>query len=224
VIIENPKLREKMAVFKDRPEAGSVLAEMLKKYSGTNALILAVPAGGIPVAAVIAKELKLPLAVAVVSKITFPWDTEAGFGAVAFDGTTQLNERLMRMVEMNEVEKQLQIDIARRKVKLRVEQFAALAPIPDLNNRVVILVDDGIASGFTIRVAVAAVHGKGPAGIIIAVPTGHRQALEQLAKEIDAVYCANVRAGHSFAVASAYENWYDVSEEEAVGILKQIRG
>jgi putative phosphoribosyl transferase len=223
MIIDNPQLREKTAVFKDRRQAGAMLAGMLKDFSGTEAVVLAIPAGGVPVAAVISEKLKLPLAVAVVSKITFPWDTEAGFGAVAFDGTVQLNERLVQMVEMNKIEQQLQIDIARKKVKRRAEQFAELAPIPDLKKKTVILVDDGVASGFTIKVAAAAICRKKPTGIIIAAPTGHRQALEQLDKEVDVVYCPNVRGGHTFAVANAYENWYDVDEKEAIEIIERLR-
>jgi putative phosphoribosyl transferase len=224
MIIELPELRDKYAVFKDRTQAGSELAAMLKDYSNTDTVVLAIPAGGVPVAVVISEKLKLPLTVAVVSKITFPWDTEAGFGAVAFDGTVQLNDRLVRMVRLNKVEQQLQIDIARKKVERRTEQFAELAPIPDLKNKTVFLVDDGVASGFTIKVAAAAICRKKPARIIIAAPTGHRQALEQLDKEVDAVYCPNVRGGPTFAVANAYENWYDVDEKGAIEILKRFRG
>ncbi len=224
MIIDSPKLREETAVFKDRKQAGAVLAGMLKDFIGTKAVTLAIPAGGVPVAAVISEKLKLPLAVAVVSKITFPWDTEAGFGAVAFDGTVQLNDRLVRMVEMNKIEQQLQIDLARKKVERRTEQFAELAPIPDLRNKTVILVDDGVASGFTIKVSAAAIRRKKPERIIIAAPTGHRQALEKLDKEVETIYCPNVRSGPTFAVASAYENWYDVSEKEAIAILKQLTG
>ena len=224
MIIDKPELREETAVFKSREQAGKVLAGMLKDFTGTEAVVLAIPAGGIPVAAVISENLKLPLAVAVVSKITFPWDTEAGFGAVAFDGTVQLNERLVRMVEMNKIEQQLQIELARKKVKRRTEQFAELAPILDLKNKTVILVDDGVASGFTIKVAAASVRSMKPARIIIAAPTGYRQALEQLDKEVEEVYCPNVRGGPTFAVANAYENWYDVNEKEAIEILKRITG
>jgi predicted phosphoribosyltransferase len=222
MIIDNPQLREGTAVFKDRQQAGALLAGMLKEFTETKAVILAIPAGGVPVAAVISEKLKLPLAVAVVSKITFPWDTEAGFGAVAFDGTVQLNERLVRMVEMNKIEQQLQTDLAQKKVKRRTERFTEIAPVPDLKNKTVFLVDDGVASGFTIKVAAAAICRKRPARIIIASPTGHRQALEQLDKKADAVYCPNVRGGPTFAVADAYVNWHDVSEKEAIEILKRL--
>jgi putative phosphoribosyl transferase len=224
MIIDKQRLREETTVFKDRQQAGQVLAKMLEKFTDSNAVVLAIPAGGVPVAAVIYEKLKLPLAVSVVSKITFPWDTEAGFGAVAFDGTVQLNERLVRMVDMNKTEQQLQIDLALKKVKRRTEQFAELAPIPDLNNKTAILVDDGVASGFTIKVAAAAIRRKKPARIIIASPTGHRQALEQLDKEVDTVYCPNVRGGPSFAVADAYMNWHDISEKKAIEILKRLAG
>jgi putative phosphoribosyl transferase len=224
MIIDNPHLKEVVAVFKDRQQAGEILAGMLKDFSKMKTVVLAIPAGGVPVAAVISEKLKLPLAVAVVSKITFPWDTEAGFGAVAFDGTVQLNQRLVRMVKMNKIEQQLQTDIARKKVKRRTEKFAEVASIPDLKNKTVLLFDDGVASGFTIKVATSSVRNREPARIFIVVPTGHRQALEQLDKEVDAVYCPNVRGGPGFTVANAYVNWHDVSEKEAIGILKRLAG
>jgi putative phosphoribosyl transferase len=94
-IIELPEWRARVQVFGDRADAGAVLAGMLESLAGSDALLLAIPAGGVPVAAAIAKQLKLALDVAVVSKITLPWNTEAGYGAVGFDGTVRLNAELL---------------------------------------------------------------------------------------------------------------------------------
>ena len=87
-----PEFRNRTAVFRSREHAGEVLSEMLMQYKNTEAVVFAIPAGGVPVGAVVAAELQLPLDIAVVSKITLPWNTEAGYGAVAFDGTVRLNE------------------------------------------------------------------------------------------------------------------------------------
>ncbi|MCI0591604.1 MAG: phosphoribosyltransferase, partial [Gammaproteobacteria bacterium] len=95
-VTDLPALRGRTHVFTDRNDAGRVLAEMLECSVDRNALVLGIPAGGVPVAAAIARGLRLPLDVVVVSKITLPWNTEAGYGAVAFDGTVHLNEQLVR--------------------------------------------------------------------------------------------------------------------------------
>ncbi len=101
-VIELPELRDKILVFRDRTQAGQVLAKMLQAFRQTDTLVMAIPSGGLPVAVVIAKELDLPLDVAVVSKITLPWDTEAGYGAVAFDGTMGFNEDLLSHLRLTE--------------------------------------------------------------------------------------------------------------------------
>ena len=95
--------------------------------------------------------------------------------------------------------------------------------MPDLSGRVVFLVDDGIASGFTLQVAVKALKNQHADEIIIAVPTGHTRALRSLAPQLKAIYCPNVRSGFSFAVADAYQKWSDVDETEALEILKCFR-
>ena len=103
-VVDIPELRDQVYVFLDRADAGNTLAVMLKMYEDTDAVVLAVPAGGVPVGAVIAADLKLQLDVLVVSKITLPWNTEAGYGAVAFDGTVRLNQRLLPRLGLREDE------------------------------------------------------------------------------------------------------------------------
>ena len=219
-IIERNELRDRSRVFRDRADAGNVLADMLHPYRHTDAIVLAIPAGGVPVAAVIADKLGLPLAVTVVSKITLPWNSEAGYGAVAFDGTVRLNEDLLPHLGLAKREIQQGIDQTFQKVLRRVKMFRGNRPFPALAERPAILIDDGLASGFTLLVAVEALRKSSAQHIIVAVPTGHEKSLLRTAGEVEAVYCANIRTGLSFAVADAYERWSDVDEDEVVRIYK----
>ena len=216
------QFREIRWVFRDRAHAGEVLAGMLKPYYQGIDLILSIPAGGVPVGAVVAENLELPFDVAVVSKITLPWNTEAGYGAVAFDDTLRLNEDMLRRLTLSEKDIKEGIAKTSAKVTRRVERLRGKRPFPDLSKHSVILVDDGLASGFTMRVAVEALRKSGADHIILAVPTGHRRSVEVVAQEVEALYCPNIRGGWSFAVASAYEWWSDVTEEEVIRILEEF--
>jgi predicted phosphoribosyltransferase len=219
-VTELPGLRDRLHVFRDRPHAGEILAGMLEDYRASRTLVMAIPAGGIPVAASLARRLSLPLDVAVVSKITLPWNTEAGYGAVAFDGTVRLNRDLLSRLGLSEKEIEAGKAATTGKVERRVEKFRGEPSYPALMRERVILVDDGLASGFTLLVGVEALKKSGTGEIIVAVPTGSAGAVRRVAAEVDRLYCANVRGGWSFAVADAYERWTDVSEEEALRIFK----
>jgi putative phosphoribosyl transferase len=222
-IIDLPELREQTYVFQDRTHAGQVLARMLAADDKHTGIILAIPAGGVPVGVVMAEKTGLDFDVAVVSKITLPWNTEAGYGAVAFDGTVKLNKDLVRSVNLTAEDVEKGIEKTMAKVARRVKKLRGGQPFPDLGNRSAILVDDGLASGFTMRVAVKALRSAGVGRIVVAVPTGHRQSVEMIAQEVEKLYCANIRGSLSYAVASAYRHWSDVAEEDVVNILKQLR-
>jgi putative phosphoribosyl transferase len=219
-LFDIPDFRNKIAVFRDRKHAGEILAEMLGAYKNTDAVIFAIPAGGVPVAAEIAVKLQISLEVAVVSKITLPWNTEAGYGAIAFDGTMILNEEMISRLGLEESDIEKGIENTLIKVKRRDAVFKSEHSSRKVSGRAAILVDDGIASGYTMMVAVEALKKAGASQIIIAVPTAHLENIKQLMSKVDAIYCANIRSGWSFAVADAYEFWSDVSEEEIIEILK----
>jgi len=214
-----PKLREKTRIFQDRKHAGQVLAQMLVTWKGGKALVLGIPSGGVPVAVEIAEALDLPLDVAVVSKILLPWNTEAGFGAVGFDGSVWINEEYIAYYGLDKSTIEQQTLAAREKVQRRVKLFRVGRQGPDLTDRTVILVDDGIAAGSTIRVALAALRNNGVGKIIIAVPTAHQDSLGPLLNKVDGLYCANIRSGRQFAVASAYQRWDDIDEAEAARMV-----
>jgi predicted phosphoribosyltransferase len=192
---------------------------MLHDLQGEKAIILGVPSGGIPVAVEVAAALDLNLDVAVVSKILLPWNTEAGFGAVGFDGSIWINDEYVAYYSLDQAAIEQQTQAALKKVQRRVRLFRDDRPWPDLQNRTVILVDDGIAAGSTLRVAVQALRNTGASGIIFAVPTAHMESLDQFRDKVDAIYCANIRSGPGFAVASAYRYWDDVDENDAVKMV-----
>ena len=221
-VVDIPELRDQVYVFLDRADAGDILAGMLEMYEDTDAVVLAVPAGGVPVGAVIAQDLSLTLDVLVVSKITLPWNTEAGYGAVAFDGTVRLNERLLPRLGLREDEIQHGIEETKKKVTRRFTNLRGDKPLPDLSKRPVIVVDDGLASGFTLRVGVEALQKAGANQIMVAVPTGHRDSVQMMAERVGAVCCGNIRHGLSFAVADAYQGWSDVTDEEVMNVLMQF--
>jgi putative phosphoribosyl transferase len=222
-IIDLPELREQTHVFQDRTHAGHVLAKMLAADDKQAGIILAIPAGGVPVGVVMAEKTGLDFDVAVVSKITLPWNTEAGYGAVAFDGTVKLNKDILRRINLTAEDVKKGIEKTTAKVARRVPKLRGRQPFPDLGNRSAILVDDGLASGFTMRVAVAALRNAGAGRIVVAVPTAHRHSAEMIARDVEALYCANIRGGLSYAVASAYRHWSDVAEEDVVKILEQFK-
>jgi predicted phosphoribosyltransferase len=219
-IVELPDLRDRTRVFKDRTHAGEVVASMLEDLRGSNALLLAIPAGGVPVAVEMARRLALELDVAVVSKITLPWNTESGYGAVAFDGTVKLNDAMLPRLGLTEDDIREGVKRTSDKVQRRVEKLRGGRPFPDLTGRTCVLIDDGLASGFTMLTAASAVKKAGASRVLVAVPTAHDSSAGRLAVEVETVYCANMRSGFSFAVADAYENWYDLGEEEVAGLLE----
>jgi len=221
-VIEAPALRDRIHVFRDRTDAGERLARMLSPYRETDALILAIPAGGVPVAAPIARALNLPLDVLVASKVLLPWTTEAGYGAVAFDGSVWINPDYVAHYGLDEATVKAGVAAAQQKVARRERRFRGDRPFPDLAGRTVILVDDGLAAGSTLRAALAALKKRQPAAIVIAVPTGHLESVRQLAREVDTLVCPNIRGGFSYAVADAYRHWHDESEEEVEAILRAL--
>ncbi|NPA49550.1 MAG: phosphoribosyltransferase [Thermodesulfobacteria bacterium] len=222
-IYVNPALTNKVFVFKDRWEAGAVLAEMLReKYEGApETIVLAIPAGGVPVGLVIAKELRLPFDLLIVRKIHFPDNPEAGFGAITFDGEVLLNEELVAYAGLDESTIERQIALEKKDLAERERLFRRGKPFPDLSGQTVILVDDGLASGYTMLAAVKSVAKRGARKIVVAVPTASERAIKQLSPFVDEIYCPNVRSGAFFAVADAYQNWYDLSREEVMALLEE---
>lgn len=222
-LIDLPELRDHRFVFNDRRQAGEILAGMLLEWRDSDALVLGIPAGGIPVAAVLAERLKLDLGVAVASKVLLPWNTEAGYGAVAFDGSTWINPDYVALYGLSDAVVEAGVQQARAKVERRVQRFMKGQSADDLRGRRVILVDDGLAAGSTLRAAIEAMRKAGVQTLLVAVPTAHTRSAEEISALVDGLYVANLRSGLSFAVAEAYKHWQDVSEAEVEAILVRFK-
>jgi len=215
------ELREQIALFDDRTHAGEMLADMLAGQLGDDASVLGIVAGGVAVGAPIARRLGVGLSAAVVNKITPPWNREWGFGAVAFDGSVVIDESSLARASIDRAQLGQCTARARDKVNRRLELFARYGPPSDLAGRAVVVVDDGLATGITMRGAIQAVQQARAGEIIMAIPTAHRASIDWFVdrEAVAAVYCPNIRGARSFAVAQAYRHWTNMTDAEIEAIL-----
>ncbi len=218
----DPLLSGKIHVFKDRYHAGRLLANMLQQYANRkDVMVLAIPAGGIPVGLEVSKNLSVPFDIILVRKIQIPWNKEAGFGALTLNGEIVLNNILIKSLGLTETDLKEAVSNARRTLLVRSKKFGGDRSKIILEDKIVILVDDGLASGYTMLAAVKAVKKKKPKRIIVAVPTAAEEALQLLHREVDEIFCLNLRGGFLFAVADAYKHWRDLTDEEVVNLLRK---
>ena len=222
-IIEKKDLRNRDQVFNDRAHAGRILAAMLMPYRETfsNSIVLAIPSGGVPVGKVISETLDMPFDLVIVRKIPIPYNTEAGFGSVSWDGEVELNNKLLSRLQLSDSEIESAVAEVRRELKRRMERFRGSKPFPVLKGRTVIAADDGLASGYTMLSAAGSIKKYSPARIIIAVPTASISAVELLSPHVDEIFCPNIKETMHFAVADAYQEWHDLSEQEVIRILER---
>ena len=220
-IVDNPDFRDKVHIFDDRSHAGKMLAKLLKQYKGReDAIILAIPAGGIPVAVQVSKKLNVPWDLAVTTKLHIPWNKEAGFGAISWDGTVILNKPLVDSLGLTTGEIEHCVEEEKRVIQRRLEKFRVNEPFPDLEGKVAIVVDDGLASGFSMLVTAKTLREK--AGrVVVAVPTSPVSAIELISSYVNIIVCLNIRSGPIFAVADAYKLWYDLTDKDVIDILKR---
>ncbi|MBW1917991.1 MAG: phosphoribosyltransferase [Deltaproteobacteria bacterium] len=222
-IIEEPKFRDKVQVFSDRAAAGKGLAQKLEKYKHTQSLVLGIPSGGMPVASEIARGLDLPLDLLIVRKVQIPWNPEAGFGAVNPDGEVIFNESLLPRLRLKPAEIEEQVNKTMEILRQRQALFRGGRPFPDLTNNSVIVADDGLASGYTMLAAIKFIQKRHPAKIIVAVPTGFLKTVRFIEPKVDELVCLNIRGGLAFAVADAYQNWYDLTDTEVMAFMEKYQ-
>jgi len=223
-IVEEESLRSRRHVFRDRDHAGRLLAEKLQRYRGERVVVLAVPSGGVPVGCAVAEGLGAPLDLVVVRKIQVPWNLEAGFGAVTTDGTVVLNEPMVATLSLSRGEVERCAARAREIVEERRRRFRGDRPPPDLEGKTVILVDDGLASGYTMLAAIISAKKRKPGRVIVAVPTAPSSSVRLVAPHVDEVVCLNIRDEAFFAVADAYVRWHDLGDEEVMQCLGKTKG
>jgi putative phosphoribosyl transferase len=220
-VVDEPKFRDTIRVFADRFHAGELLSKKLMRYANRNdTYVLAIPAGGVQVAVVVADRLKLPLDLAITRKLHVPWNKEAGFGAISWDGLVLLNEPLVASLALTDENINRVVSDEKEAIKRRVKLFRGSKPFPDFSNKNVILVDDGLASGFSMLTTVKMMRQKEVKELIVAVPTAPISAIDLLKPHVDQIICLNIRSGPFFAVADAYKKWYDLNDEEVIQLLE----
>jgi len=223
-VFDAPDLRGLLKIFRDREDAGETLARFLQeKLSVRNKLVvLAIPRGGVPIGCVLSKMLNAEFDLVVVRKIPIPWDPEAGFGAVTPDGEIYVDKKVISYLGLsNKMIKEL-VESVLEEIKRREKVFLGDRPRVALGGKNIILVDDGLATGYTMLAAVNYAKKEKPNRIFIAVPTASKHALDLLSRHVDAIYCLNVRSGVPyFAVADAYVNWRDLTDDDVLQFLKK---
>jgi putative phosphoribosyl transferase len=212
-----------MSRFRDREQAGRVLAEALREYAGRpDVIVLGLPRGGVPVAAEVARELGAPLDVFVVRKLGVPGHPELAMGAIGSGGVRVLNESVVRPLGIPERVIDRVTAEEQRELERRERLFRGDRPAPDLKGRIVILVDDGLATGSTMRAAVEALRKLGPARIVVAVPVGAPETCEEFRHEVDDVVCA-FTPNYFEAVGRWYEKFEQTTDDEVRAALDRAR-
>lgn len=208
-------------VFRDRTDAGRQLAEALLPYRRENCVILALPRGGVQVGHEVARKLNKPLDVMVVRKIGAPGHEELAAGAIGPEGIMVLNRDVLVMLGLQPYMLQERIDREKNELDRRLKAYRGDRPYPDLHDKTVILVDDGLATGATARAAIKAVKELRPAKIVLAIPVGTPALLSQLRYEVDEVVC--LEAPEYFEAVSAWYNSFpQCSDEQVVGWLEDL--
>ena len=207
--------------FHDRREAGRLLAERLARYVGTDdLLVLGLPRGGVPVAFEVARALRAPLDVFVVRKLGVPGYAELALGAVASGGVRVLNEDVVAAVGLDKdaIERVAERELA--EVERREREYRGGRPPLELRGKVAILVDDGLATGASMRAAALAARELGPKQVIVAVPVAADQTCDEFRHDVDEVVCAFTPEPF-YAVGLWYENFEQTSDEEVRELLQQ---
>jgi len=211
------------ATFENRQDAGRQLAEKLGEYKDQSVVVLAIPNGGVPVALEVASVLKADLDLIICRKIPLPLTPEGGFGACADDGTIILNEEIVKRVGLSRQQIEYEASKVRAEIKRRSLLHKGDRPLVGISGKIVILMDDGLASGITMMAAVESVRHRRPKGIVVAVPCASAVAVKQLERVTDKVVTCITGYMPRFAVADFYRHWYDVSDDEVVQYLRQWR-
>jgi len=218
-LLEDSSLRDRLRIFRDRKEAGILLGKRLSAYKNKDVLIFSIPLGGVPIGIEIAAMLGLNLHVLIARKILIPHIPEAGFGAVGPDGAVLLNREILIQLSITLEEIEEEIEKTMTIVNRRKNLFKKIRPCPSIDGKTVIISDDGLASGFTMLSAIEFIKKQKPLEIIAAVPTAYDRTVEFMLPHVDELVCLNVRSKIPFAVADAYEDWYDLKEEEVKSLF-----
>jgi predicted phosphoribosyltransferase len=210
-------------MFENRYDAGRQLAAQLGEYNEQSVVVLAIPNGGVPVALEVASTFDAELDLVISRKIPVPLSPEAGFGAVADDGTIILNEEAVKRIGLSRQQIEYEASRVRAEIKRRSILYRGDRPLVRVGDRIVMIIDDGLASGYTMMAAVESVRHRRPREIVVAAPCASALAVKQLEKIADRVVTCSTSFMPRFAVAEFYRHWYDLSDDEVIRYLRQWR-
>lgn len=206
--------------FRDRRSAGKLLGELLAGRTWSRPLVLALPRGGVPVALEVARALGAPLNIFVARKVGAPGHREFGIGAVAEGGVSIFDERSVSRLGLSRAQLEELVEAEERELRRRVEIYRTGRPLPDLKNRDVILIDDGLATGVTARAALQSLGRVGAARLVLAVPVCAPQTRDRLAPFADEVFCM-VCSEPFIAVGLFYEDFSQTTDAEVMELVGQ---
>jgi putative phosphoribosyl transferase len=212
-----------MKTFTDRIEAGRELASKLKGFAGSkNAIVLAIPRGGVVVGYEVAHALKIPLDVIIPRKLGAPSNPELAIGAVTEDGTTILDEQLVNYLGVSKTYIEEESRRQRGEISRRLKLYRGDVLYPNLSDRSVIIVDDGVATGSTIRAALASLRKRGAKTVVIGVPVGPVSTIRELERVADKVVCLSTPEDF-YAIGQFYSDFNQTPDEEVIRLLKLSR-
>jgi putative phosphoribosyl transferase len=210
-----------MAVYLDRRHAGKILANALKRYAhGEDVVVLGLPRGGVPVAYEVATALGAPLDVFVVRKLGVPGYRELAMGAIATGGAIVLNREVVDGLQIPKEMIDAVVQAERRELERREREYRGDRPPLDVTGRTVILIDDGLATGASMRAAIAALRQRGPKRIVVGVPIAAPETCEEVGREVDDIVCAATPEPFQ-AVGLWYRDFSQTSDEEVRKLLEQ---
>lgn len=211
-----------MAYFTDRIEAGKRLVSHLADFAGKNAIVLAIPRGGVVVGYEVAKALNLPLDVIIPHKIGAPANPELAIGAMTEDGTKILDDKLITYMRVSRDYIEAESERQKHEIERRLKLYRQNEPYPSLKDRDVIIVDDGIATGSTMKAALASVKNRGASTVTVAVPVGPPSTIKDLKKQANRVICLYTPE-YFAAIGEFYTDFSQTTDEEVITLLKQSR-
>lgn len=210
-------------VFLNRKDAGEKIAEHLEKFKNDNVMVLAVPRGGVEVAYDTIKRFNYEWDLIIPRKIGAPNNKEVAIGAVSVDGSYILNEYYVNMLNISNEYLEQEINEQINEIKRRLKEYRGVETLPDVKNKTVIVIDDGIATGFTLIAAIKSIKNLGASKIVLAVPVGPKDIIEQFKDIVDEVMC--IYSPYDFlAVGAYYKDFSQVEDEEVFNLLNGLRG
>ncbi len=228
----------KFTKYESRLKAGKFLAEFVASKSNSlrDSIIknssqffcFSIPNGGVPITEGFCSKYNLNYDILIVRKIKIPYNTEAGFGAVTTDGTVLINEPLLNQLNLSEKEIHDSVNLTKKEITDRLKLYNKELNLEEfyfekIQKRYVFILDDGLASGFTMLAAINMLKKYRPLKIFIAVPTAPLRTVKKIKPKVDKIFCPNIRDVLWFAVADAYKNWYDVPESEVLKIISDSK-